>query len=231
MNQLIRLISECDSKGDALITSIDKDTLFRVLKDISKTIAENENYLTELDSAIGDGDHGVNLRRGFDLLTDKLPSYQDKKIHEILNDIGFLLLETVGGSVGVLYGSATIAAGKTVGDKEVLSLGDLVKMVDAAENTIRTRGNVDVGQKTMLDTIHPFHAALKEAMEKNLSLIDALQCGLAAAKEGLESTKQMIATKGRAKYLGEKTLGHLDVGAASSYLMIESFVKTISEID
>ena len=231
MHRQIRLSSKCDSKGDILITSIDKDTLLRALSDISKTIEENENYLTELDSAIGDGDHGVNLRRGFDSLNDKLPTLKDKEIQEILGEVGRLLLETVGGSVGVLYGSAIIEAGKTVGDKREIFLSDLVEIVDAAVGAIRSRGQVDVGQKTMFDTIHPFSVALRAGMEEKLKLVDALNRGLEAAKEGLESTKQMVATKGRAKYLGEKTLGHQDVGATSSCLMIESFVETVKEID
>ncbi|NHJ15112.1 MAG: dihydroxyacetone kinase subunit L [Candidatus Thorarchaeota archaeon] len=231
MHQQIHLISECDSKGDVLITSMDKEVLLRVLANMSRTIEENENYLTELDSAIGDGDHGVNLKRGFDSLNDELPSFKDKEIQVVLGEVGRLLLETVGGSVGVLYGSAIIEAGKTAGDKKDISLGDLVEIVEAAEGAIRSRGQVDVGQKTMFDTIHPFSVALREALEENLHLVDALNRGLEAAREGLESTKQMVATKGRAKYLGEKTLGHQDVGATSSYLMIESFVKTIQEAD
>ncbi|NHI84248.1 MAG: dihydroxyacetone kinase subunit L [Candidatus Thorarchaeota archaeon] len=231
MHLRIPPISRCDSRGDFLITSIQKEDLLRALGNISKIIAENENYLTELDSAIGDGDHGVNLRRGFDSLNDKLPSFKDKEIHEILVEVGRSLLETVGGSVGVLYGSAIIEAGKAVGDKKEISLDDLVRMVDAAEGAIRSRGQVDVGEKTMLDTIHPFSVALREATEENLHFADTLDRGLEAAKKGLESTKQMVAKKGRAKYLGEKTLGHQDVGATSSYLMIESFVETIKEID
>jgi dihydroxyacetone kinase-like protein len=218
-------------KGDLLIRFIDVDTLIVIIKDMASAVVENENYLTELDSAIGDGDHGVNLRRGFDALAERLPSFKEKEIHELLNDAGLVLLETTGGSVGALYGSAIMEAGKTMRDKDKIFLNDFVRMVQAAEGAIRNRGQVQVGEKTMLDTIHPFLESLRKSLEEDLTFIDALDRGHEAAKEGLESTRNMIAKKGRAKYLGEKTLGHLDVGAASSYLMIQSLLKTMKKID
>jgi dihydroxyacetone kinase-like protein len=202
----------------------------KILENIAKTIKDNEEFLTKLDSAIGDGDHGVNLSRGFDIIIEKLPNLENNNIHEILNDVGNTLLETVGGSVGVLYGSAFMKAGNIVMDTEKILLDDLVRMVEAAENAITSLGHAKVGEKTMLDTIHPFLETLRDASKENLSLMESLKRSVKAAKDGLESTKDMIARKGRAKYFGEKTLGHQDVGATSSYLMIESLLKTLENM-
>ena len=214
-----------------MISYIDKATCLVVLRNIVKTIEENEEQLTELDSAIGDGHHGVNLNRGFQVIIEALPDYKDKDIPGLLNDVGNILLETVGGSVGVLYGSAIIKAGTALGSKNQIDLDDLVRMVIAAEDGIKSLGHAEVGDKTMIDTIHPFQEALREASEKKMSLADALEFSVEAAKRGLESTKDMVATKGRAKYLGEKTRGHQDVGATSAYLMMEALLKTIKEIE
>ncbi len=203
----------------------------QILETMAKTVEENKDYLTELDSIIGDGDHGVNLARGFTVVLEKLPTVKNKSISCILKTVGFTLLESVGGSVGVLYGRAMIKAGETVRDKEKICLDDLVKMSEAAEEAVKSLGQAEIGDKTMLDTIHPFVETLKKSLNENVPLMDALEWSVEAAKMGLENTKNMVAKKGRAKYLGEKSLGHQDVGATSCYLMIESALKMLRDFD
>ena len=213
-----------------MISSIDKKGIVKIIENIAKAVEENKEYLTELDSKIGDGDHGVNLTRGFSSVVKKLPCLKNEDIHALLNTVGSTLLESVGGSVGILYGTAVMKAGEAVKGKEKIRLEDLVKMSEAAEREIKKRGHADVGDKTVLDTIHPFVETLREASEENLPLMCALERSVKAAKKGMESTKQMIAKKGRAKYFGKKTLGHQDVGATSCYLMMESMLKSLREI-
>lgn len=213
-----------------MILCIDKESLLKIIENTAKTIEKNKEYLTRLDSIIGDGDHGINLNRGFEVILNKLPSLEKQEVDVILDNVGRALLESVGGSVGALYGSAIIKAGKIVKGKEKIYLDDLVNMIEAAEDEIKKIGHAELGEKTVLDTIHPFVETLKKASKDNLPFLDALEGGVEAAKKGLESTRQMIAKKGRAKYFGEKTLGYQDVGATSSYLMIESLFKTMKEI-
>ena len=209
---------------------IDREMLFEVFENVVETVNENKEELTELDSKIGDGDHGVNLARGFTSSMDEVSDLHDQgDIGEILKEVGSILMESIGGSVGILYGSAVQKAGDAIEGKDELSLEDLVSMIEAADQAIKKRGQVEVGQKTMYDTIHPFAESIKEGYEDGLGLDDALKKALVEAEEGMKSTQEMEAEKGRAKYFGEKTVGHIDVGAKSSYLIIKTAVNTIAE--
>ena len=208
---------------------IDRDILFEAFENMVETINENKEELTELDSKIGDGDHGVNLARGLKSTMEEIPDlHNNEDIGEILSEIGSILMESIGGSVGILYGSAVQKAGETLEGKQEIDLESLVEMTEAADQAIKKRGQVEAGQKTMYDTIHPFTESLKKSYEDGLNMNDALEKALEKAKKGMESTKDMKAEKGRAKYFGEKTVGHIDVGAKSSYMMIKTAVKTIT---
>lgn len=207
---------------------IRREDVIKVLEDIASTIEKNKDYLTELDSAIGDGDHGINLNRGFTEVRRKLDELKENEdIGAILKIVGSTLISSVGGSVGFLYGTAFTRAGKAVENKRQIDIKDLAKLFDAAEKGIMDVGGARLGDKTMLDAIHPAVEALKEAANKNLTLIEALEKSVKAAEHGVKRTVEMTAKKGRSMYLGERSRGHQDVGATSFYLIIRSSLETL----
>jgi dihydroxyacetone kinase-like protein len=187
-------------------------------------IIENKNYLTELDAAIGDGDHGVNLARGFKKLKEKLEAENFENRNEIFKLTAMTLISNVGGASGPLYGTAFLNISKVISNQE-LDLDDLIEVSEEAIAGIQKRGKAEAGEKTMLDTIIPASESLKNSRESNLDLNTALDNCLQAAEEGMENTIEMQATKGRASYLGERSIGHQDPGATSAYLMIKTFIE------
>lgn len=208
---------------------ITKNDVLKIVDKIVEVIKENKEYLTELDAAIGDADHGINLDRGFDAVKQKLATLPETTdIGTILRTIGMTLVSTVGGASGPLYGTAFMRAGQVVQGKNELSEEDIVKIFEAALDGIKQRGKAEAGDKTMIDSIEPAYKALKESLENNIALPEALNRAANAAKEGMEYTKNISARKGRASYLGERSIGHLDPGATSAYLMIKSFSDVVN---
>ncbi|ABY92325.1 MAG: dihydroxyacetone kinase subunit DhaL [Thermoanaerobacter sp.] len=208
---------------------ITKNDVLKIVDKIVEVIKENKEYLTELDAAIGDADHGINLDRGFDAVKQKLTTLPETTdIGTILRTIGMTLVSTVGGASGPLYGTAFMRAGQVVQGKNELSEEDIVKIFEAALDGIKQRGKAEAGDKTMIDSIEPAYKALKESLENNIALPEALNRAANAAKEGMEYTKNISARKGRASYLGERSIGHLDPGATSAYLMIKSFSDVVN---
>ncbi|ADH61474.1 dihydroxyacetone kinase, L subunit [Thermoanaerobacter mathranii subsp. mathranii str. A3] len=208
---------------------ITKNDVLKIVDKIVEVIKENKEYLTELDAAIGDADHGINLDRGFDAVKQKLTTLPETTdIGTILRTIGMTLVSTVGGASGPLYGTAFMRAGQVVQGKNELSEEDIVKIFEAALDGIKQRGKAEAGDKTMIDSIEPAYKALKESLENNIALPEALNRAANAAKEGMEYTKNISARKGRASYLGERSIGHLDPGATSAYLMIKTFCDVVN---
>ncbi|ADD03038.1 MULTISPECIES: dihydroxyacetone kinase subunit DhaL [Thermoanaerobacter] len=208
---------------------ITKNDVLKIVDKIGEVIKENKEYLTELDAAIGDADHGINLDRGFDAVKQKLTTLPETTdIGTILKTIGMTLVSTVGGASGPLYGTAFMRAGQVVQGKNELSEEDIVKVFEAALDGIKQRGKAEAGDKTMIDSIEPAYKALKESLENNIALPEALNRAANAAKEGMEYTKNISARKGRASYLGERSIGHLDPGATSAYLMIKTFCDVVN---
>jgi len=208
---------------------ITKNDVLKIVDKIVEVIKENKEYLTELDAAIGDADHGINLDRGFDAVKQKLTTLPETTdIGTILRTIGMTLVSTVGGASGPLYGTAFMRAGQVVQGKNELSEEDIVKIFEAALDGIKQRGKAEAGDKTMIDSIEPAYKALKESLENNIALPEALNRAANAAKEGMEYTKNISARKGRASYLGERSIGHLDPGATSAYLMIKTFSDVVN---
>ncbi len=208
---------------------ITKNDVLKIVDKIVEVIKENKEYLTELDAAIGDADHGINLDRGFDAVKQKLTTLPETTdIGTILRTIGMTLVSTVGGASGPLYGTAFMRAGQVVQGKNELSEEDIVKIFEAALDGIKQRGKAEAGDKTMIDSIEPAYKALKDSLENNIALPEALNRAANAAKEGMEYTKNISARKGRASYLGERSIGHLDPGATSAYLMIKSFSDVVN---
>lgn len=181
---------------------------------------EHRQALTDMDQAIGDGDHGINMSRGLKAVEEKLPTVEEKNIDDIFKAVGMTMVSTVGGASGPLYGTAFMKAGMVTKGKEELEAQDLVEVLDAAIGGIKARGKSETGEKTMLDAIVPARDAYAKAIEEGKSITEALAAAEAAAWDGVEYTKTIIATKGRASYLGERSIGHQDPGATSiTYLL------------
>ncbi len=192
-----------------------------ILKQMALQIQVHKDELTELDNAIGDGDHGINLARGFGAVQEKLPELESQDIGSILKTVGMTLVSTVGGASGPLYGTAFMKAGAACKGLQELDAESFLKAFEAAIGGIKMRGKSDEGEKTMLDALGPAFRAYAEKAEAGLPLKTALEAAAIAAENGLAHTSEIIATKGRASYLGERSLGHVDPGAASSALMLK----------
>lgn len=203
-----------------------RDDVLGWIKAVASTISENSIYLTELDSAIGDADHGANMVRGFNAVMNKLPEVSDKDIGTIFKTVGMTLLSTVGGAGGPLYGTLFLQAGVKTAGKMELSLADWTEAVDAALSGIIMRGKAQVGDKTMVDALTPALNSLKQSVQENLPIHEALDDSAEAAKKGMEGTIPLVARKGRASYLGERSAGHQDPGATSSYLILKVAAET-----
>ncbi len=202
-----------------------EDTL-RWLKQLANVLHENRDYLTQLDSPIGDADHGTNMDRGFKAVADKLPGMANMDIGSILKTVGTTLVSTVGGASGPLYGTAFLRAGMATSGKHELYESDIVSMLEAALEGIKVRGKAHLGEKTIVDALTPTLAAAKEAEAQNLGLSQLLRRASNAAEGGMKSTIPMLATKGRASYLGERSIGHQDPGATSSWLILKTLADT-----
>ncbi len=210
--------------------TINKEDIILWLKNCAKVITEQRDYLVELDAAIGDADHGVNMERGFNAVLLKLPELVEQDIGSILKTVGMTLVATVGGASGPLYGTFFLQAGAKLTGKVELNLADWVSALEAAVQGVMMRGKAQAGDKTMLDTFIPALQALQEAKTENLRLSEALQKATAAAEKGMQSTIPLQARKGRASYLGERSIGHQDPGATSAYLILKAASDTWSAI-
>ncbi len=183
---------------------------------------EHRQALTDMDQAIGDGDHGINMNRGMKAVEEKIDAVVDKPIADILKSVGMTLVSTVGGASGPLYGTAFMKAGMAMKGKEELSASDISEMFDAAIAGIISRGKATTGEKTMLDALVPAKDAYNVAIAEGKSITDALVDAEDAAWKGVEYTKTIIATKGRASYLGERSIGFQDPGATSVTYLIQA---------
>jgi len=204
------------------ITTVD---VLEFLQRSADVIRENKVYLTELDSAIGDADHGINMDRGFQAILKKVPSVQDKDAGTILKTAGMALVMSVGGAGGPLYGTAFMQAGMAVAGKNELTAEDILAALEAALKGVMMRGRAHAGEKTMIDAIDPAIRAMREALGNGAGTREALDKATAAAEQGVKDTIPMLATKGRASYLGERSIGHQDPGATSSYLLIRTMAE------
>ncbi|MDQ5850831.1 MAG: dihydroxyacetone kinase subunit DhaL [Chloroflexota bacterium] len=203
--------------------------IIRFLERVNEEVAAHRDELTRLDSAIGDADHGTNLHRGFTAVVEKLPAVADRDAGTILKTAGMTLVSTVGGASGPLYGTAFIRAGIVLAGRYELSDADLVAAGEAALEGIQARGRAQRGEKTMVDAIAPAVDALKAATTNGDGLLAAMRAAASAAEAGMQSTIPMLATKGRASYLGERSIGHQDPGATSAYLMVRVLLEVLEE--
>ena len=192
-----------------------------IIEGMAKKIEAEKEYLTELDNEIGDDDHGINLARGFEAVEKKLPSLAGGDIGALLKGVGMQLVSTVGGASGPLYGTAFMKAGMACKGLTEIDGPAFVKAMEAAVDGIKMRGKATEGEKTMLDALCPALKVMQDDVAAGKSLKEALQDAAQAAEKGVEYTKTIIATKGRASYLGERSLGHQDPGATSSLYLLQ----------
>ena len=208
---------------------MDAKTITVWMGDVAASVRAEREYLVQLDAAIGDGDHGINLNRGFDAVVRALSADDDSPPGKLLILAGKTLVSSVGGASGPLWGSALRRAGRTLGDVPTFDIAELAAALDAALAAVVDLGAAAPGDKTMVDAFSPAMAALHEAVNRGAPAHEALRSAAAAAEEGMRATIPMQARKGRASYLGERSIGHQDPGATSTALIIRALERTLSD--
>ncbi len=207
---------------------VSKDQIIKWLENSADVIQASKGYLTQLDAAIGDADHGVNMARGFGKVAEKLPTIKDNDIGTILKTTGMTLISSVGGASGPLYGTFFMRAATVGNAKDVLDAIDLCAMFRAGVDGIVQRGRPNLGDKTMFDAWAPALDAMHTALAKGSDALTIIKAGAAAIDQGMKNTIALQARKGRASYLGERSIGHQDPGATSSCLIFEALLDVLS---
>ena len=208
--------------------TITRDSILEWINAFATVIHTQKDYLTELDSAIGDADHGENMDRGMQAVLLKLPGVVDKDIGAILKTVAMTLISTVGGASGPLYGTLFLEMAKSTTGKTELTLDEWVVAMEGGINGVIMRGKAQVGDKTMVDALNPALTALKAAAANNIPLKTALQNAAEAARVGRDSITPLVARKGRASYLGERSVNHQDPGATSTHFLLKSAADTLA---
>jgi phosphoenolpyruvate---glycerone phosphotransferase subunit DhaL len=191
------------------------------------TVAENKEYLTELDSAIGDADHGINMNRGMQAVLGKLDAGEPADVGTLLKTVGMTLVSTVGGASGPLYGTLFLEMGKSAAGKSELSDEDWADALAAGVAGVQRRGKAELGDKTMVDALVPAVEAVRSALAGGAALDEALRRSAEAAQAAMTATIPLVARKGRASYLGERSANHQDPGATSSWLLLRTAAETL----
>jgi phosphoenolpyruvate---glycerone phosphotransferase subunit DhaL len=199
--------------------------LDRWVRSFALLVAENKDLLTDLDAAIGDGDHGANMDRGMRAVLVALDDTRPATAAALLNKVGMTLVSTVGGASGPLFGTFFLRAGASFGDTAEISLAQLAAALRAGLEGIVARGKAEAGDKTMYDALAPAVHALDSAVSESLDKADALKQALVAAENGRDATTPMLARKGRASYLGERSVGHQDPGATTVALLMAAAAR------
>ncbi len=198
------------------------------IETFASTIEENKAYLTQLDSAIGDADHGTNMARGMRMALSKIDGLPEGDIGNLLKTVGMALVSSVGGAGGPLYGTLFMQMGMALSGKDEVSADDWAAALEAAVKGVQMRGKAELEDKTMIDALIPARDTYKSAIGDGASFDEALRRSAAAAEEGMKATVPLVARKGRASYLGERSAGHQDPGATSSYLLVKTAADTFA---
>ena len=197
--------------------NLDRDGRERLVRALAAAMIGHAEELTSLDQAIGDGDHGLNMKRGFEAVLVTLPGLADKSLPEMLKSIGMTLVMKVGGASGPLVGTFFTELGKALPDEPVRA--DLVAATDRAINAVKTRGRSEAGQKTLLDVLVPVQGIFAGGGDAKAIAAEAAQAA--------DRTTRMLATRGRASFLGERSIGHMDPGSRSASLLISAAVAAL----
>lgn len=206
---------------------VDGKKITELMEKISDKIIEQKEFLTELDAPIGDSDHGINMAKGFTEVKKKLSDLASQDIGTIFKTTGMTLVSTVGGSSGPLYGTAFMKMGMILAAKRTVSFSEFMEAFAAGIEGVKQRGHSTTGEKTMLDAMVPAMDAMNEVYEKSQDAKAAFAAGVQAAEAGVAYTKTIIATKGRASYVGERSIGHQDPGATSFTFMLRAAAENL----
>lgn len=198
-----------------------------VIREMARTVEENRKTLTQLDSAIGDGDHGTNLSRGFKAALESLESSSPGTPAEALKAVSMAMIGKVGGASGPLYGTAFLRASSSLGGKEELSGEDVAAAIVAALEGVKQRGKAELEDKTMVDALEPAAEAARSAAGEGAAAV--FRAAAEAARKGADETEPLVARRGRASYLGPRSAGHVDPGAASTALLFEAASRALEE--
>ena len=201
---------------------ISQDDILAWVRRFAAVVAENKSYLTDLDSAIGDADHGINMDRGFTAVVGKLDGLAGRDVGVTLKTVGTTLVSTVGGASGPLYGMFFMQMGGAVPGKETLTLEEFATAFEAGLGGVLRIGKAEPGDKTMVDALIPARDALRAAIADGASVGEGVARMARGAEEGMLATVPLVARKGRASYLGERSAGHQDPGATSTHLLLRS---------
>lgn len=202
--------------------AVSKQDVLRWLDTLQKVFAENRQQLTDLDSAVGDGDFGISLDRGFTAVQAELTAKPPVDIRAVFQSVASVLIKTMGGSSGPLFGTFFLRAAAACADKSELAPADVVALFQAGVEGLQQRGKAAIGDKTMMDAWLPAVDAMRVALDTGSDLTDILGKGAAAAEAGMRATIDMQARKGRGSYLGERSVGHQDPGATATYLLFKA---------
>jgi len=208
--------------------SVSYEDAVRWVRSFADIIAENKEYLTQLDSAIGDADHGINMNRGMQAVLGKLEGIPNGDVGNLFKTVGMTLVSKVGGAGGPLYGTLFLQFGVATAGKPELEPADWALALEKGVEGVQMRGKAEPGDKTMVDALMPARDAFRQAVDEGESFPDALRRSAAAAEDGMKATIPWVARKGRASYLGERSAGHQDPGATSSYLLLKTAADTWS---
>lgn len=212
----------------AVAIAMDAQTVTAWMNEIAASVRAERDYLVQLDAAIGDGDHGINLNRGFDAVVLALSTEPDGTPGKLLILSGKTLVSTVGGASGPLWGSALRKAGRALGDGPEFDMAQLVDAMAAALASIQDVGAAVPGDKTMVDALEPAVTAMREGLARGASSGEILRSAAEAAEAGMRATIPMQARKGRASYLGERSIGHQDPGATSTAMILRALERTVA---
>ena len=202
--------------------AVNKEDVLRWLDALQTLFLEKRQELTDLDSAVGDGDFGISLERGFTAVKTELSAKPPADLKAVFQNTATVLIKSMGGSSGPLLGTLFLRAGATVADKSELGPADVVALFQAGVEGMQQRGKAERGDKTMMDAWLPAVDAMRAAIEGGGGLTEVLDRGTAAAEAGAEATKTMSARKGRASYIGERSVGHPDPGAIAVHMMLKA---------
>jgi dihydroxyacetone kinase-like protein len=209
-------------------TAVQREALLAAIENVAARIADEKKHLTDLDSAIGDADHGANLNRGFQAVLEKVEGMDDADPQEIVKTVGMTLVSEVGGASGPLYGGSCMTASQEL--EEGLTAESSIAFAEAFLEKLQDRGDARVGDKTMVDAITPAVHTYKKSIEQDdLSPLEALAKAVDAAERGVEFTVPLRASKGRASYLGWRSVGHQDPGATSTLMILEEILATAEQ--
>ena len=203
------------------------DFLIKNAKEIQIVINNNAPEIEKLDQEIGDGDHIFNVQRGIKLIIELEPIIKHLSMSKALNQIAMKILSGIGGSSGALFGTLFMTMAKVSNIDDGIDYKKAINMFVDGVEAVKQRGKADVGEKTMMDVLIPVANCLKEGVEKDIDLKDLMRKTIETAEKGMLSTKNLLATKGRASFLGERSKGHIDPGARSSQLMIKTVCMSI----